>query len=92
MHDHLQWVRWYCSYTLSYRNIEEMMVKRGLNINHSTLNRWVIHYAPKLEKTFRSAQSTLAGIELIAMLNKGQMKKHLVGMLSLAEQLHALAA
>tara|TARA_B110000902_G_C14053266_1_gene492543 strand:+ start:86 stop:763 length:678 start_codon:yes stop_codon:yes gene_type:complete len=211
----LQCVRWYCAYALSYRNIEEMMAERGLMIDHSTLNRWVTHYAPKLEnsfhkkkrrpgdrwrmdetylkvkgqwryyyravdkegntidflltakrdtkaalrffkkaigrngkpglvnidksgankasvnkfniennrrvkirqckylnniveqdhrrikritrlilgfKSFRTAQSTLAGIELVAMLKKGQMKKNMVGTLSPAEQFYALAA
>jgi putative transposase len=48
----LQCVRWYCAYALSYRNIEEMMAERGLSIDHSTLNRWVIKYAPLLEKAF----------------------------------------
>lgn len=48
----LQCVRWYCAYSLSYRNIEEMMAERGIEIDHSTLNRWVVHYAPKLEKAF----------------------------------------
>lgn len=48
----LQCVRWYCAYSLSYRNIEEMMAKRGVGIDHSTLNRWVVYYAPKLEKSF----------------------------------------
>jgi len=43
-------------------------------------------------KSFQSAQSTLAGIELVAMLRKGQIKKNLVGVLSPAEQFHALAA
>jgi transposase-like protein len=210
----LQCVRWYCSYALSYRNIEEMMAERGFLIDHSTLNRWVVHYAPKLEKafhkkkrragdrwrmdetylkvkgqwryyyravdkegntidflltakrdtkaalrffnkaigrngkpglinieksgankvginqfndennrrvkirqckylnniieqdhrrikritrlmlgfkSFRAAQNTLAGIELVAMLKKGQMKKNIVGSLSPAEQFYALA-
>lgn len=50
----LQCVRWYCAYSLSYRNIEEMMAERGLSIDHSTLNRWVVHYAPKLEKAFHN--------------------------------------
>ena len=48
----LQCVRWYCSYALSYRNIEEMMKERGIEVDHSTLNRWVVYYAPKLEKSF----------------------------------------
>lgn len=49
----LQCVRWYCAYALSYRNIEEMMAERGIDVDHSTLNRWVIFYAPKLEKAFQ---------------------------------------
>jgi len=48
----LQCVRWYCSYALSYRNLEELMEERGFSIDHSTLNRWVVHCAPKLEKAF----------------------------------------
>ena len=48
----LQCVRWYCSYALNYRNIEEMMAEHGLKIDHGTLNRWIAHYAPKLEKAF----------------------------------------
>ena len=43
-------------------------------------------------KSFRSAQSTLAGIELVAMLKKGQMKKNRTGDLTPAEQFYALAA
>jgi putative transposase len=42
-------------------------------------------------KNFHSAQSTLAGIELVAMLKKGQMKKNMVGALSPTEQFYALA-
>jgi putative transposase len=46
-------VRWYLSYSLSYRDIEEMMLERGIKVDHSTLNRWVIEYAPLLENEFR---------------------------------------
>jgi len=49
----LQCVRWCVSYALSYRNIEEMMKERGFEIDHATLNRWVLHYAPLLEKKSR---------------------------------------
>ncbi|MEE8057711.1 MAG: IS6 family transposase, partial [Pseudomonadales bacterium] len=48
----LQSVRWYLAYSLSYRNIEEMMTERGFKVDHSTINRWVVHYAPKLEPVF----------------------------------------
>lgn len=49
----LQAVRWYVSYALSYRNIEEMMKERGFEIDHATLNRWVLHFAPLLEQKSR---------------------------------------
>jgi len=48
----LQSVRWYLAYSLSYRNIEEMMAERGFTVDHSTIQRWVVHYSPKLEKAF----------------------------------------
>ena len=49
----LQSVRWYLAYALSYRDIEELIAERGFSVDHSTVNRWVIHYSPQLEKEFR---------------------------------------
>jgi transposase-like protein len=46
-------VRWYVAYPISYRQLEEMMQERGVAVDHSTLNRWVIKYAPEFEKQFR---------------------------------------
>lgn len=46
-------VRWYCAYSLSYRDIEEMMLERGIQVDHATINRWVIHFAPFIEAKFR---------------------------------------
>src|SRR5216684_403058 len=43
-------VRWYLRYSLSYRDLEEMMAERGLTVDHSTIARWVLAYAPELEK------------------------------------------
>jgi len=45
----LQGVSWYLRYSLSYRDIEELFRERGLPVDHSTLNRWVLAYAPLLE-------------------------------------------
>ena len=45
----LQSVRWYLAYFLSYRDIEEIMKERGLEVDHSTVQRWVVHYSPRLE-------------------------------------------
>src|SRR5919112_1026679 len=49
-------VRWYVAYPISYRQLEEMMGERGVTVDHSTLNRWVIKYAPEFEKAFRCRQ------------------------------------
>jgi len=49
----LQSVRWYLAYSLSYRDIEELMQERGFSVDHSTINRWVVHYSPQLEAAFR---------------------------------------
>ena len=46
-------VRWYCRYSVSYRNLEEMMQERGVELDHSTINRWVLKYAPELDKRIR---------------------------------------
>lgn len=46
-------VRWYLRYSLSYRDLEEMMRERGLHVDHTTIYRWVQHYAPELEQRCR---------------------------------------
>jgi len=46
-------VRWYVRYALSYRDLEEMMMERGLHVDHTTIYRWVQKYAPELEKRCR---------------------------------------
>ena len=46
-------VRWYCRYQLSYRDVEEMMKERGLDVDHSTVFRWVQRYAPEINKRIR---------------------------------------
>src|ERR1700730_18445443 len=47
-------VRWYVAYPVSYRQLEEMMGKRGVEVDHSTLNRWVLKYVPLLDTQFRA--------------------------------------
>ncbi len=43
----------YCRYQLSYRDVEEMMRERGLEVDHSTVFRWVQRYAPEINKRIR---------------------------------------
>jgi len=46
-------VRWYLSYPLSYRQVEELITERGLPVEHSTVFRWVQHYSPGLDRRCR---------------------------------------
>ena len=55
----LQSVRWDLAYALNYRDIEELMQERGFSVDHSTIHRWVLHYAPLLEAAFRRKKSVL---------------------------------
>ena len=43
----------YVAYPISYRQLEEMMQERGVEVDHSTLNRWVVKYVPRLDEQFR---------------------------------------
>ena len=47
-------LRWYLRYSLSYRDLEEMMAERGLSVDHTTIYRWVQQFAPLLEKRCRA--------------------------------------
>jgi transposase-like protein len=46
-------VRWYLRYPLSYRNLKEMMIERGIQVDHTTLMRLVYQYSPEIEKKVR---------------------------------------
>ena len=40
-------------YGISYRELQEMLAERGVNVDHSTIYRWVQRYAPEMEKRLR---------------------------------------
>jgi transposase, IS6 family len=46
-------VGWYLRFSLSYRDVEELLAERGIEADHVTLWRWVQRYAPELEKRLR---------------------------------------
>src|SRR5690349_5038064 len=46
-------VGWYLRFSLSYRDVEELLAERGIAVDHVTLWRWVQRYAPELEKRLR---------------------------------------
>jgi transposase, IS6 family len=43
-------VRWYLRFKLSFRDLVKMMAERGLSLVHTTIMRWVHHYAPEFER------------------------------------------
>ncbi len=43
-------VRWSYKYGSSDREPEKMMPERGFEVDHTTLYRWVQHYAPEIER------------------------------------------
>jgi transposase, IS6 family len=46
-------VRWYLRYSLSLRDVEELLAERGLEADHTTIWRWVQRYGPELEQRLR---------------------------------------
>src|SRR5271163_3185108 len=57
-------VRWYVAYPISYRQLEEMMAERGVEVDHSSLHRWVLKYTPLLETAFRQRKRPTRGRQL----------------------------
>jgi transposase-like protein len=54
-------VRWYLAYSLSLRNLEEMMAERGISVDHATIHRWTVHYAPLLLEQFNGRKRAVTG-------------------------------
>ena len=46
-------VRWYLRYSLSLRDVAELLEERGLEADHTTVWRWVQRYGPELEQRLR---------------------------------------
>ena len=46
-------VRWYLRYSLSYREVQELLEERDVRVDHTTVWRWVQYYAPEPEQRIR---------------------------------------
>jgi IS6 family transposase len=53
-------VRWYLRFGLSYRDVEELLVERGVEVDHVTIYRWVLRFTPLLADAARPCRH-LAG-------------------------------
>jgi transposase, IS6 family len=47
-------LQWYLRYSLSYRDLQELLAERGVNVDHTTLWRWVNRYGPELDQRIRA--------------------------------------
>jgi hypothetical protein len=54
-------VRWYLRYGLSYRDVEELLVERGIVVDHVTVYRWVQRFTPLLVDAARPCRHTPRG-------------------------------
>jgi len=54
-------VRWYLRYGLSYRDLEELLAERGIEVDHVTLYRWVQRFTPLLVEAARPCRHAVGG-------------------------------
>ncbi|HEY5231049.1 MAG TPA: IS6 family transposase [Galbitalea sp.] len=52
-------VRWYLRYGLSYRDLEELLAERGIEVDHVTLFRWVQRFTPLLIEAARPCRHSV---------------------------------
>jgi transposase-like protein len=46
-------VRWHLRFGLSYRDVEELLTERGIEVDHVTVYRWVLRFTPRLAEAAR---------------------------------------
>jgi transposase-like protein len=54
-------VRWYLRFGLSYRDIEELLAERGVEVDHVTVYRWVLRFTPLLADAARPCRHAVGG-------------------------------
>jgi transposase-like protein len=58
------------AHPISFRRLEEMMEERGVEVDHATLNRWVVKYIPLLEANVRSIAHCAANMPRLRYLHR----------------------
>jgi len=54
-------VRWYLRFGLSYRDVEELLAERGIEVDHVTVYRWVLRFTPQLAEVARPCRHRVGG-------------------------------
>lgn len=53
-------VFFYLRYAVSYRDLEEILAERGVTVDHATLNRWVVKFAPQIADSAQARKRSTA--------------------------------
>ncbi|WP_046867615.1 IS6 family transposase [Microvirga massiliensis] len=53
-------VRWYLAYSLSLRNLEDMMAERSISVDHTTVGQYVVRYSPELLERFNRRKRSVS--------------------------------
>ena len=53
-------VRWYLRFGLSYRDVEELLAERGVEVDHVTIYRWVQRFTPLLTEAARPCRHAVS--------------------------------
>ena len=56
----LRTLTFYLRYAVSYRDLEEILVERGVVVDHATLNRWVVKFAPQIADSAQARKRSTA--------------------------------
>src|SRR5712672_2048862 len=56
---HAVWL--YLRFTLSYRDVEDLLVERGLEVSNETIRRWVLKFGPAFARSIRRGRPTPHG-------------------------------
>jgi transposase len=74
---HAIWL--YLRFTLSYRDVEELLAERGLDVSYETVRRWVLKFGPLIARKLRQGRPrprAEAGRQAVtAMLQRGPAKR-----------------
>ncbi len=54
-------VRWYLRYGLSYRDVEELLAERGVDVDHVSIYRWVHRFTPEFVEAARTCRNVPGG-------------------------------
>jgi hypothetical protein len=55
-------VRWYLRFGLSYRDLEELLTERGVEVDHLTIYRWVVRFTPLLAEAARPCRHRVGAV------------------------------